>query len=430
MFALVDINGAFVSMEYVFRPGDRNKPGVVLSNGDGCIIAANKMAKNLPGFEMYSPAFQMEEVLNKYNVLRFSPNFELYVDMSRRFIEELKCFTDKVEMYSIDEAFLDMDFLNVDYTEYGNTIRKTILKNLDLPVGIGIANTKALCKVASKIAKKFTEKTNFVYAIDTEEKRVKALKWMKIEDVWGIGRRFAKKLQAMGIKNAYQFTQLPDSWVLRDMTVVGLRLKHELQGISCLSLSEVHEPKKEIGTAKSFGTLLSDYELIKEACCSYVEYCAGKLRRQDSVASAILIHLETNSFRTQDEQYYNRTVVTLPVPSSDTAFLIKHACNGLERIFKPGLKYKRVGVSLIGLFPDNNIQGNLFVQTNPKTIKLQKAVDFLNMKYEQGTIRLASSGYNRQHWESKAALRSPRYTTRLNEILNFGEDVFPLQFKG
>ena len=137
--------------------------------------------------------------------------------------------------------------------------------------------------------------------------------------------------------------------------------------------------------------------------------------------------METNSFRIQDEQYYNRTVVTLPVPSSDTAFLIKHACVGLERIFKQGLKYKRVGVSLIGLFPDNNIQGNLFVETNPKIIKLQKAVDYLNMKYEQGTVRLASSGYNRQHWESKAALRSPRYTTRLNEILNLGEDV--LSFK-
>lgn len=423
MFALVDINGAFVAMEYVFRPGDRNKPAVVLSNGDGCIIAANKLAKSLPGFEMYSPAFQMEEVLTRNNVLRFSPNFELYVDMSRRFIEELKQFTDKVEMYSIDEAFLDMDFKDIDYTEYGHSIRKTILKNLDLPVGIGIAPTKALCKVASRIAKKFIERTNGVHAIDTEEKRLKALKWLKIEDVWGIGRQHTKRLQAIGIKNALQFTQLTDSWVLKNMTVVGLRLKHELQGISCLSLSEVHEPKKEIGTAKSFGSLLSDYELIKEATSSYVEYCAGKLRRQNSVASAILIHLETNSFRTQDEQYYNRIVVTLPVPTSDTALLIRHACDGLQKIFKPGLKYKRVGVSCIGLFPDSSIQGNLFFETNPKTIKLQKAVDFLNMKYEQGTIRLASSGYNRQHWESKAALRSPRYTTRLNEILNFGEDV-------
>ena len=430
MFALVDINGAFVAMEYVFRPGDRDKPGVVLSNGDGCIIAANKLAKSLPGFEMYSPAFQMEEVLIKYNVLRFSPNFELYVDMSRRFIEELKYFTDKVEMYSIDEAFLDLGFFSINYTEYGLLIKDTILRHLDLPVGIGIAATKALCKVASKIAKTFIEKTKGVYVIDTEERRVKALKWLKIEDVWGIGRRYAKKLQAMGIKTANQFTELTDSWVLRNMTVVGLRLKHELQGISCLSLSEVHEPKKEIGTAKSFGSMISDYELVKEACSSYIEYCAGKLRRQNSVASAILIHLETNSFRTQDEQYYNRTVVTLPVPSSDTAFLIKYGCEGLERIFKEGLKYKRVGVSLIGLFPDNNIQGNLFVETNPKIMKLQKAVDFLNMKYEQGTVRLAASGYNRQHWESKAALRSPRYTTRLNEILNLGEDVLSLQFKG
>lgn len=427
MFALVDINGAFVAMEYVFRPGDRNKPAVVLSNGDGCIIAANKLAKSLPGFEMYSPAFQMEDVLKRNNVLRFSPNFELYVDMSRRFITELKYFSDKVEMYSIDEAFLDLNFFIVNYKEYGLLIKDTILRHLDLPVGIGIAATKALCKVASKIAKTFIEKTKGVYAIDTEERRIKALKWIKIEDVWGIGRQFARKLQSMGILNAFQFTQLPDSWVLKNMTIVGLRLKQELQGVSCLSLNEVQEPKKEIGTAKSFGSLLTDYELIKEAACSYVEYCAGKLRRQNSVTSAILVHLETNSFRTQDEQYYNRTVVTLPIPSSDTGFLIKNACEGLERIFKSGLKYKRVGISFIGLFPDNNVQGNLFIETNPKNIKFQKIVDILNMKYEQGTVRLASSGYNKQHWESKAALRSPRYTTRLNEILNIGEDV--LSFK-
>lgn len=427
MFALVDINGAFVAMEYVFRPGDRDKPGVVLSNGDGCIIAANKLAKNLPGFEMYSPAFQMEEILNKFNVLRFSPNFELYVDFNRRFITELKYFSDLVEMYSIDEAFLDLNFFIINYTEYGLLIKDTILRHLDLPVGIGIAATKALCKVASKIAKTFIEKTKGVYAIDTEERRIKALKWLKIEDVWGIGGGYAKKLKSMKVFNAFQFTQLPDSWVLKNMTVVGLRLKKELEGVSCLSLSEVHDPKKEIGTAKAFGTMLTDYELIKEALSSNVEYCAVKLRGQNSVTSAISIHLETNSFRTQDVQYFNGTVVTLPVASSDSAFLIRHACDGLNRIFKAGLKYKRIGISFVGLYPDNNIQGNLFVETNPKLIKLQKTVDFLNLKYEQGTVRMASSGYNRKQWESKAALRSPRYTTRLNEILNLGEDV--LSFK-
>lgn len=426
MYALVDINGAFVSMEMVFRPADRNKPAIVLSNGDGCIIAANKIAKNLPGFEMYTPAFQLDDILKRNNVLRFSPNFELYVDMSRRFIKELNCFTDKVEMYSIDEAFLDLDIKNVDLLSYGYTIKDTIFKNLDLPVGIGIAPTKALCKVASRIAKKFVERTNNVYVIDTEEKRIKALKWLKIGDVWGIGSRYAKKLLDLGIKTAYQFTQLTDNWVLRNMTVVGLRLKHELEGKSCLNLDEIKESKKEIGTAKAFGSMISDYELVKEATSSYIEYCAGKLRRQNSVASAILVHVETNSFRTQDEQYYNRTIVTLPVASSDTAYLVKNAIDGLNRIFKDGLKYKRVGVSLIGLFPDNCVQGNLFVDCNNKHSSIQKTIDRLNMKYEQGTIRLATSGFNKQHWESKAELRSPRYTTRLNEILNIGNDVLQL----
>jgi DNA polymerase V len=426
MYALVDINGAFVAMEYVFRPGDQDKAGVVLSNGDGCIIAANKIAKSLPGFEMYSPAFQMEEILNRYNVLRFSPNFELYVDMSRRFIMELKYFSDRVEMYSIDEAFLDLYFYIIDYLAFGHTIREAIAKNLGLPVGIGIAPTKTLCKVASKLAKQYIHKTKGVCVLDTEEKRIKALKLTKIHDVWGIGSRYAKKLMAMNIRTAYDFTQLPDSWVFRNMTVVGMRLKHELEGKSCLDINETFEPKKEIGTAKAFGSLLTDYDLIREACCSYTEYCAGKLRRQKSVASAVLVHLETNSFRTQDEQYYNRRVITLDVPSSDTPVLITHACRGLDGIFKQGLKYKRVGVSLIGLYPDSNIQQSLFRQTNPKLKGLQRVVDILNLKYEQNTVRLASCGFNRQHWESKAMLRSPRYTTRLKEILNLGNDVLQL----
>lgn len=421
MYALVDINGAFVSMEMVFRPADRNKPAVVLSNGDGCIIAANKIAKSLPGFEMYAPAFQLEELLKKHNVLRFSPNFELYVDMSRRFIKELSYFTDRVEMYSIDEAFLDFGFRQMDFTEYGQTIRRTIQKNLDLPVGIGIAPTKSLCKVASRIAKKFTEHTNNVYTIDNEEKRIKALKWLKIGDVWGIGRQFAKKLLSMGIQNAHQFTELPDNWVLKNMTVVGLRLKHELEGKPCLALEEIKDPKKEIGTAKAFGSPISDYELVREATSSYIEYCAGKLRRQNSVASAILVYLETNHFRKQDEQYFNRTIVTLPVASSDSTYLIKNAIEGLDRIFKYGLNYKRVGVSLMGLFPDNCVQGNLFVEPRPLNSQLMKTIDALNLKYEQGAVRMASSRYNKQHWGSKAALRSPRYTTRLNEILNIGQ---------
>jgi DNA polymerase V len=424
MYALVDINGAFVAMEMVFRPGDRHRPAVVLSNGDGCIIAANKIAKNLPGFEMYSPAFQMEEVLNRNNVMRFSPNFELYVDMSRRFITELNHFTDKVEMYSIDEAFLDMNLKDINLLEYGHTIRKTIFKNLDLPVGIGIAPTKALCKVASKLAKSYIQKTQGVCVLDTEEKIIKGLKLTKINDVWGIGNRYARRLIDMKIKTAYDFvTELPDSWVLRNMTVVGMRLKKELMGIPCLELNETLEPKKEIGTAKAFGSLLTDYDLIREACCSKISEVAGKLRRQNSVASAVLVSLETNSFRTQDEQYYHRTVMTLPMPSQDNSVLIKYACMALDAIFKPGLKYKRVGVSLIGLFPDNHVQGNLFVPINPNISALQKVIDKLNTKYEDNTIRTASCGYNKKDWESKAHIRSPRYTTRLNEILTIS-DVF------
>lgn len=427
MYALVDINGAFVSMEYVFLPGARNEAGVVLSNGDGCIIAANRIAKDLPGFEMYSPEFQMREILDRYKVRRFSPNFELYVDMSRRFISELQYFSDRVEMYSIDEAFLDLYFTIIDYKEYGHTIRKAILKNLDLPVGVGIAATKTLCKVASKIAKKFIHLTDGVHVIDTEERRIKALKWLPIEDVWGIGRQFAKKLISMGIKKAYDFTLLPDNWIRKYMSVVGLRLKEELLGIACNDITEILEVKKEIGTATAFGNLMTDYELIKEALCTKTDYLAGKLRRQESVASAIRVFLQTNSFSYNDEQYSNGIAVTLDVASSDTNYLIRNAISGLDRIFKPNLRYKRVGVSLIGLFPDNCVQQNLFVNVNQNHTAIQKVVDKLNMKYEQGTVKMASCGYNRSVWDTKAAIRSPRYTTRIREVLNLGKDV--LSFK-
>ena len=423
MYALVDINGAFVSMEMVFNPGDRFRPAVVLSNGDGCPIAANRICKDLPGFELYKPAFMQEQIMKLYNVLRFSPNFEFYVDMSRRFIEELRYFSDRVEMYSIDEAFLDLDFIFICLTEYGHRIRQTILKHLGLPVGIGIAATKTLCKVASRIAKKFIDRTGGVYVIDSEELRIKALKWLKVGDVWGIANATVQKLHAIKVFTAYQFTQLPDSWVLKHMTIVGLRIKQELLGVSCMDITQLVEPKKEIGTATQFGEMITDYPLIREATCCKMDYLAGKLRRQNSVASAIKIHLETNSFSMLDEQYYNGTVITLDVASSDTNYLIKNACIGLDRIFKQGMRYKRVGISLIGLFPDTCVQQNLFVDTNPKHTVLQKVIDKLNMKYEQGTVRSASCGYNEDKWKSKALARTKRYTTRLNEIPIIGEDA-------
>jgi len=420
MFALVDCNSFYASCEQVFRPDLKGKPVVVLSNNDGCIVAANREAKALADLPMWRPAFEVKDVLKKHNVHVFSSNYALYGDMSRRVMDTLKSFSPNIEIYSIDEAFLNVDFLNIDLTEYGNTIRQTVHKNTGIPVGVGIAPTKALAKVANKIAKKFTEKLHNVYVIDSEEKRIKALKWLSIEDVWGIGRSHAQRLRSIGVLNAYQFTELQDSWVRKHMSVVGLRLKHELEGKSCLSLEEIVQKKKAIGTAKSFGKLLRDYTTIEEAMCYYISECAEKLRRQQTSANYIMVFIHTNQFRENDTQYYKNTVIKLPIATNDTSVIIKYGIMGLKSIFKEGYNYKKVGILLTGLVPNDEIQGNLFIKPNEKNSKILKVMDRLNSRYGKATLRSASCGYNRKEWKIKQEQLSPNYTTKYSDILKIG----------
>lgn len=285
---------------------------------------------------------------------------------------------------------------------------------------MGIAQTKALAKVANKIAKKFTDRLNNVYIIDSEEKRIKALKWLKIEDVWGIGRAHTKRFQKIGVKTAYDFTQLQDSWVRKYMTVVGLRLKHELQGINALSLEEIQPKKKAIGTAKSFGKLLRVYQLVEEAMCYYISECAEKLRGQKSAANCIMLFIHTNPFRENDNQYYKNTVIQLPLATVDTSILTHYGRIALKAIFKEGYNYKKVGILLTGLVPKDVIQGNLFKQPNKKNEKILPVVDKLNRKYGKLSVRNASCGYHREEWKIKQQQLSPNYTTKYSDILNIG----------
>lgn len=420
MYGLVDCNSFYASCEQVFRPDLNGKPVVVLSNNDGCIVAANKEAKALADLPMWRPAFEVEDVLKKHNVHVFSSNYALYGDMSRRVMDTLCTFTPNIEIYSIDEAFLNLDFYNMDLLSYAHKIRETVRKNTGIPVGVGIAPTKALAKVANKIAKKFTDTLGNVFVIDTDEKRIKALKWLKIQDVWGIGRAHAERLISIGVKTAYDFTQLQDSWVRKHMSVVGLRLKHELQGVNALSLEEIQPKKKAIGTAKSFGHLLTDYTLIEEAMCYYISECAEKLRRQQSCANHIMVFIHTNQFRTSDSQYYKNTVIKLPVATSDTSILINYGIIGLKSIFKTGYNYKKVGILLTGLVPSDEIQGNLFVQPNEKNATILSVVDKMNRRYGKATIRNASCGYSRSEWKIKQQQLSPCYTTKFSDILQIG----------
>ena len=263
MFALVDCNNFYASCQRVFEPHLIGKPVVILSNNDGCVIARSNEAKAL-GIPMGAPAFEFKKLFEAHNVFVYSSNYALYGDMSSRVMNILTTFSPDIEVYSIDEAFLKFngfDLFNLE--DYGKTIQKKVTKNTGIPISVGFAPTKALAKVANKIAKKFPERTKSVYVIDTEEKRIKALKWTKIEDVWGIGRKHAKRLQAVQVFNAYQFTQLSDEWVRKQMAVVGLRLKHELEGKPTLDL-ETPKSKKMIATTRSFEKSLTKLEAISE----------------------------------------------------------------------------------------------------------------------------------------------------------------------
>lgn len=290
MFALIDCNNFYASCERVFRPDLVGKPVVVLSNNDGCVIARSNEAKDL-GIPMGAPAFEFQKLFDKHKVNVFSSNFALYGDMSSRVMEILSTYSPDMEIYSIDEAFLEFkgyDFFDLE--EMGKKMKNQVEQWTGIPISVGFATTKALAKVANRIAKKFPERTNGVYLIDSEDKRVKALKWLKIEDVWGVGRRHARRLHEKNIFTAFQFTYLDDSWVKKHMSIVGLRLKRELQGVPTLQLEEV-QPKKNIATTRTFDGNYTDYQLIRERVASFAVSCAEKLRRQGSCCRSLMVFI-------------------------------------------------------------------------------------------------------------------------------------------
>ena len=415
MFALVDCNNFYASCERVFNPALIGKPIVVLSNNDGCVIARSNEAKDL-GIPMGAPAYQFEEIFTKKDIAVFSANFALYGDMSHRVMTILQDFSPHCEIYSIDEAFLKMEgFDYVDLHKYGVEIHLRVKQWTGLPICVGIAPTKALAKVANRIAKKFPQQTQNAYVIDSEEKRLKALKWLKIEDVWGVGRKNAIRLKEVGVRTAYDFTQLNDAWVRRNLSVVGLRLKHDLQGIPTLDLEEV-QARKNIATTRSFEKNITDYEELKERVMTFSVSCAEKLRRQHSFCTALMVFIRTNSHRSELGQYHNSIVVKLPFATNSSIEIAKFACEGLQRIFKKGYHYKKAGVIIMDFKPENEIQLNLFENSNPKHFPLMKAVDRINNLFGQQKIKLAGQDQKRV-WKMKQERLSPRYTTRLSDII-------------
>lgn len=415
MFALVDCNNFYASCQRAFEPHLRNKPVVILSNNDGCVIARSNEAKAL-GIPMGAPAFEYKTLFEQNNVSVYSSNYALYGDMSSRVMNILARYSPEIEIYSIDEAFLKFKgFELFDLDQLGLDMQRTVTKGTGIPVSIGFAPTKALAKVANKIAKKYPERTQSVYAIDTEEKRIKALKWTKIEDVWGIGRKHTKRLQAKNIHNAYQFTQLSDDWIRKEMAVVGLRLKHELEGKPTLDLEEPKN-KKMIATTRSFEKAMTKLEDISERVATYTASCSEKLRKQGSHCNMIMVFVQTNYFRKDQPQYSRNIVINTDFPTNSTIELNHYAQVGLKAIFREGYHYKKAGVIVMGLTPNNETQLSLFNTSNPKHQPLMSVIDKMNKSYGTNKVKFANQSLGRQ-WKMKQEKLSKSFTTRIDEII-------------
>jgi DNA polymerase V len=411
MFGLVDCNNFYASCERVFNPSLNGKSIVVLSNNDGCVIARSNEAKAL-GIKMGVPAYKIKGLVKQHDVAVFSSNYVLYGDMSGRVMSMLAELAPEIEVYSIDEAFLNLEGIQ-NLQILGSEIVRQVTRGTGIPVSVGIAPTKTLAKVANKFAKKYPA-YNRLCIIDTEDKRTKALQLTGIGDVWGIGRKQAAKLEKQGVRTAYDFTQLPGSWVRKNMTVTGERTWKELRGISCIDMEIAPPAKKQICTSRSFGKMVEDIDTMSEAIATHASTCAKKLRQQKSYAMSLMVFIHTNNFREDLPQYWKNTIVQLPIPTSDTLEIVEYALSGLKTIFMEGYQYKKAGVIITEI--TTNAQLGLFDSIDrDKRERLMQVVDKINGKF-QHHVKLAVQGSGRD-WKLKQEQLSQRYTTDINEVI-------------
>lgn len=413
MYALVDANNFYVSCERVFNPALAGKPVIVLSNNDGCIISRSDEAKAL-GLKMAEPAFNKKQYLKENNVQVFSSNYALYGDMSNRIIQILKSFSPRIEVYSIDESFLDLSGLEYHNLEkLGKEIKQTIKRHIGIDVSIGISRTKALSKIANKLAKK---EKNGVCVLNTNRDIDCALRNTLVSDIWGIGRQYHKLLNSNNIFTAYDFIQLNDNWIRKNLTVVSLRLKMELQGISCLPLETVLPKKKAIATTRGFGKLVTNVKYLKEAVSTYATRCSEKLRKQHSVCNMLTVFIHTDPFN-KDEYHYLSKTIHIGFSTNSQIELVKFALKGLNLIYRDGLSYKKAGVIVDGLESDISIQTGLFQKMDVKDqMLISEATDHINKKYGRDTVKLAIQG-NGKEWKLKQKMLSGKYTSQWSDII-------------
>ena len=416
MYALIDCNNFYASCERVFNPNLQGKPVAILSNNDGCVISMSDEAKKLK-LPFGAPIFKWEQFCKENNIAVLSSNYPLYGDMSARVMNILAQFSPDIEVYSIDESFLFLKgFENYNLYDYGTKMRSRILKWTGIPTCVGIAPTKALSKVANKIARSNLKQSKGICIIDSEENRIKALKWTKIGKVWGIGSRLEKRLLANGCNTAYDFTQIPSDWVLKNFSIVEWRLQKDLQGIPKIKLDDEIVAKKMIATTRSFEYTYADLENIKERTSTFAASCARKLREQKSSCHVITVFLRSNRFnKTQTYEKMNRTVI-LSYPTDSSLVICNAAIEAVKSIYKKGVQYKKAGVIISGLVPNDNYQLNLFSHENPKHKPLMSAIDSLNKKYKTDKIKLGNQDLKRT-WKMRQERLSKKFTTNINDIL-------------
>jgi len=423
MKGIVDCNNFYCSCERLFKPQLDKKPVVVLSNNDGCIISRSDEAKQL-GIEMAVPYFMAKPLIRKHGVSVFSSNYNLYGDLSWRVMETLKMMLGKknVEVYSVDEAFIDLDmFAPEEINRIATGIRHTVEQWTGIKVSVGVAPTKVLAKLANRISKKDKQKSGCVTLLDTEDRIINALRQTPVEDIWGVGHQYAKKLkETWCIYDGLQLRNLSEDFARTHLGgVVGARLIRELRGIPSREMEEELVNKKMIATTRMFGNAVGNIDDIKEAVATYTSRAAEKLRRQSSAAKVISVFVVTKD---QDHQlnFKHRGTISkhtiLPVATSFTNELIKPAVQLVDHLFENGQLYKKAGVMLSGIIPDESVQGNLFVpESKNLERKLMDMIDNVNFSQRDDILKFASSGTTRD-WKMRQELRSPRYTTRWEEM--------------
>jgi len=414
IFALVDCNNFYVSCERIFAPSLEGRPVVVLSNNDGCVVSRSNEAKKL-GIGMGVAFFKVKDLVVKSGLVALSSNYTLYADMSRRVMDTLCNFTPEIEVYSIDEAFLNLSGFGDDLTDYGRKIRQTVKQWTGMPVSIGIAETKTLAKIANRIAKHSPEAAG-VFEL-TEQSRIdEALAQTSVEHIWGIGIRTCIKLKREGIKTALALRGVDVEWMRRRFGVTGVRTVYELRGMSCYELEDQPPAKKGITVSRMFGRKVETVEELKEAIATYATRAGEKLREGGLAAGAMTVYVMTSRFVNPKKRYFNSRGVYFPVATNYTPKLIEYATRMIQRLYKKGFLYAKAGLILGDIVPEGKVQGNLFDQADrQKSRRLMRAIDAVNLKLPDSRLIWAAEGID-QPWQTKFAKRSKRYTTRWDEL--------------